>query len=470
MIMSIQEQLPLDPSISNLTLRQPSSINSSLVTPTKDRERERERECRISARGSQHLQTAMPNANLTASSAARLGSRSPNSIPSSPTSVHSSSSAIFERDIEPITCPSPPHSSNSHPNPHRRTPRSKVNEQLDQSVPSVLDSAAELLASTQGTVEDDRISVVAPARDLGFGGGLRSGVTSPIGSLRSRSPSPIGVGAGRRTSLLLSIPSPPLQTNVPLVASNPPASSRAPANISTQTSPAAGCTVGEQPNLSTPSIVTPTSMYYSVASGGTTDGDGEGTSPTTTTLEHPPSSFLNTFPSQSYLQSISPAAFSAIPLNLSHPPSPIISPLLLSPGGDKRLSFMSYTDLLASTPASLQPLSSFTTSASSAEPPPHIPSVSGITQASAQAQAQLHSHSPLHSSGRSLMYAAGVIEGRGVGDTDSIDDAGGEWEREGLGSGLEERLEALLGLGSPGSPGIGVTAVGVLPMQVQGRA
>jgi len=46
-----------------------------------------------------------------------------------------------------------------------------------------------------------------------------------------------------------------------------------------------------------------------------------------------------------------------------------------------------------------------------------------------------------------LIRAAGVIEGRGVGDRDSmaLDDLGGEWEREGMGGGLEERLEALLG-------------------------
>lgn len=68
------------------------------------------------------------------------------------------------------------------------------------------------------------------------------------------------------------------------------------------------------------------------------------------------------------------------------------------------------------------PLSSFTTCASS-EPPPHLPSVTGFA----------HSHSN-----------PGSIHGR---DRDSIallDDVGGEWEREGLGRGLEERLEALM--------------------------
>lgn len=47
------------------------------------------------------------------------------------------------------------------------------------------------------------------------------------------------------------------------------------------------------------------------------------------------------------------------------------------------------------------------------------------------------------------MRAAGVIEGHpstgeNVGEV-SLDDIGGEWEREGFGGGLEERLEALLG-------------------------
>lgn len=347
---------------------------------------------------------------------------------------HSSSSAIFERDIEPITSPSPPHP--HHPsNPHR-TPRSKATEQLEQSVPSVLDSAAAILASSQGSLEDDRISVVAPASGLFAGStGSRSGVTSPIGSFRSRSPSPTAVNQ-RRTSLLLNIPSPSLQTNVPLATSPPKGS------LSVQTSPASG--VAQHPNLSTPSIVTPTSAYYSVIS-------SSGSSPTTTTMEHPPSSFPT---SMSPAQSQSPSSPAGIPLSLSHPPSPIASSSTLGMGAsnaDKRLSFMSYSDLLASTPASLQPLSSLTTSASP-DPPPHIPSVSGITQSSPAAQAH-GSHSPSHSPGRgnSLFRAAGVIEGRAgdsLRDSGAFDDVGGEWEREGMGGGLEERLEALLGVPS----------------------
>lgn len=68
-----------------------------------------------------------------------------------------------------------------------------------------------------------------------------------------------------------------------------------------------------------------------------------------------------------------------------------------------------------------------------------------MTQASAAAQHYTPSHSPLR--GGSLLRAAGVIEGHpseNVGEV-GLDDVGGEWEREGFGGGLEERLEALLG-------------------------
>jgi hypothetical protein len=431
------------PTVAPMSSEAQPSVSASTVATNADTER------KVSGRASTHLKTS-------GLSVGRLGSRSPNSIPSSPTSMyvpdfiffcktiliwgcysHSSSSAIFERDIEPITCPSPPHFHHP-PNPHR-TPRSKATEQLDQSVPSVLDSAATILASSANSLEDDRISVVAPAPSSAIfsGMGTRSGVASPIGtgSYRSRSPSPTMGNVAKRTSLLLNIP---LQTNLPPATIIPQASS--PSGMSKALFP-----VSVHSNVSTPSIVTPTSAYYSVAE------SSEGSVPTTTTVEHPPSSF----PAPSRSQPHSPAAFSTVPLNLSHPPSPIASSSagLASSNADKRLSFMAYSDLLASTPASLQPLTSLTTSASS-EPPPHIPSVSGMTQASASAQqAQIHSqmHSPSHSpmNGSSLMRAAGVIEGRGlgVGDRDSMgifDDVGGEWEREGMGGGLEERLEALL--------------------------
>lgn len=150
---------------------------------------------------------------------------------------------------------------------------------------------------------------------------------------------------------------------------------------------------------------------------------------------------------------------------------------------------MSYSDLLSSTPASTLSLSSLTTSASSAEPPPHIPSVSGLNFASA-AQAQGVQLSPAITAA-AVPFAGGgapitgssvrgVVGGGGggaktsstatslrgfvmgpmgglthPGKRDSIamlDDVGGEWEREGLGRGLEERLEALIALPPPQIP------------------
>ncbi|KAF6749999.1 hypothetical protein DFP72DRAFT_517148 [Ephemerocybe angulata] len=75
-------------------------------------------------RTSQHLRT----------SDASLGS--PSSIPSSPTFIRSSSSAILERDLELLLLPpSPPHSANRHLNAHR-IPRARGTAQLELSVPS----------------------------------------------------------------------------------------------------------------------------------------------------------------------------------------------------------------------------------------------------------------------------------------------------------------------------------------------
>ncbi|KAH7890662.1 hypothetical protein F5I97DRAFT_1923163 [Phlebopus sp. FC_14] len=420
--------------------------NSTLLTPS-------HREHRLSSHTSQHLQTG---------SAKLPGSRSPSSIPSSPTSAHSSSSAIFERDIEPMGPPSPP--THSHPqNPHR-IPRSKGTEQLEQSVPSVLDSAASILAASS-PMEEDHIAVVTPARDRGFRS--TSGFASPIGSLRSRSPSPTSRSpTGHRTSLLLSIPggsSPPsasasASVTVPAPTVPPQVSSSSSpkepqARLTIQTSPVVISPVGsstKKAGKSSPSIInTPTSAYYSTTS-------SVESSPATTTVEHPAQALSSSpppsqVPPQSQSQSQPPAqpqpqpqwqtqAPLAIspsstytsspythPLTLSHPPSPTHAPSV-----SKRLSFISYSDLLASTPSSTVPLSSFTTCASSNEPPPHIPGVSGLSQAGGSSGSIFNGRERERGRERD----SGVLL--------MMDEGGGEWEREGLGRGLEERLEALM--------------------------
>ncbi len=112
---------------------------------------------------------------------------------------------------------------------------------------------------------------------------------------------------------------------------------------------------------------------------------------------------------------------------------------------------MSYSDLLASTPSTTLPLSSLTTCASTADPPPHIPSVSGLNTASAlYVSGSTNGGSRAHSLRGFSLGAVGVGPVGGLthpGKRDSIallDNMGGEWEREGLGKGLEERLDALV--------------------------
>lgn len=78
---------------------------------------------------------------------------------------------------------------------------------------------------------------------------------------------------------------------------------------------------------------------------------------------------------------------------------------------------MSYHDLLVSTPLATVPLSAIV----SGGEPAHLPGVMG-----------LHPHT--HGSG---IAALGVADGEGA-------DVGGEFDREGLGRGLEERLEGVL--------------------------
>lgn len=159
---------------------------------------------------------------------------------------------------------------------------------------------------------------------------------------------------------------------------------------------------------------------------------------------------------------------------------------------------MSYSDLLASTPASTHTLSSLTTSASTFEPPPHIPVVSGLNIASAVA-ASVHSGGG-STTGSLLGGVGGHTNGGGVGSGRAspsgvskagslrgvsltgvptgglthpgmresialLDNVGGEWEREGMGKGLEERLEELQ-MSSAGS--VKSVASGGSPLSLRG--
>lgn len=148
----------------------------------------------------------------------------------------------------------------------------------------------------------------------------------------------------------------------------------------------------------------------------------------------------------------------------SLPPPPTRQTLSATPSdatSSKRLSFISYSDLLYSTPVASLPLSSLTSSAT-AVPPPHLPAVTNnvpivlpsptggassrpLSMYSITTRTGKHSHptgeyrSPSDDGSRrhSVLTQSDDIAQR------LIDDIGGEWEREGLGKGLEERLEAV---------------------------
>ncbi|KAI5122825.1 hypothetical protein M0805_003120 [Coniferiporia weirii] len=410
----------------------------------------------------------------------RLGSRSPASIPSSPTSVHSSSSAIFERDIEPPPSHLLPH---PHPsNPHR-TPRSKMTEPIEASVPSVLDSAAELLATTD-EFEEMQVAVEAPATSASR---AASGVGSPTGR-GSRSPSPTSAGGRNRTSMLLNLPS-PAQSSVVSVPISPASASsgrggnsplsgspsKVPPPLVTNFSGSSGIGENAIPGRFSP-IATAAAVLAGTSPSSVTSGptqyESASSSPKTTTLEHPPNPLppSPTTPTATSMlsnqrtspqQPSSPARVphGSLPSQLayqaqnsaqlsSHPPSP-------SNAGYKRLSFISYNDMLASTPVSTLPLSSLT-SPCNADPPPHIPSVS-LSVGAVSAGGNVGSRSvstaaSIAGSARNSLIIDGMLNLGSAADVKEPsggvgDDLGGEWEREGLGRGLEERLEALMAVG-----------------------
>ncbi|KAF9522180.1 hypothetical protein CPB83DRAFT_864890 [Crepidotus variabilis] len=434
----------------------------------------------------------------------RVGS--PTSIPSSPTSIRSSTSAIFERDIEPIVSPLPT-SAHHPPNPHR-VPRAKGTEQLEHSVPSVLDSAAAILADIDPTDDTTSlatdVAVLSPANSF-FDSmvGRSSGFASPIGSFRSRSPSPSRTGGTTGRDILLAIPgSPPVPSNSAsptsllgltnvaapppsLLALSPPSQSSSPplkptiqtvaiplpGSISKSMSSGTNKSDISQISNATPSIVTPTSAYFSSASSAVESGQS---SPTTTTVEHPPNNVINAHTLSPLSHSTTASNSSGSPLSSSPPintnihpmASPVASQSMASPSTShppsplhvpkKRLSFMSYSDLLTSTPAATQTLSSLTTCASSTEPPPHIPSVSGLGIASAIHAAQ-HGGSNASRGGsrapsiRQMSLGSvgaspfgGIVHPNAKENIALLGSMSGEWEREGMGMGLDERLEGLV--------------------------
>ena len=125
------------------------------------------------------------------------------------------------------------------------------------------------------------------------------------------------------------------------------------------------------------------------------------------------------------------------------PTPPNAIPPHLTPSKDKRrISFISYNDLLLSVPTSITPLGEITSGNLS---PDHLPGTvsPSMTNRSPILPPPMPSLGPI--SGSSA--GPGALESKPSWETGRTGGLGleGEWEREGLGKGLEQRLEGLAG-------------------------
>ena len=296
---------------------------------------------------------------------------------------HSSSSAIFERDIEPIptlslAAPSPTHAVNQH-----RIPRSKATEAIELSVPSVLDSAVNAL-------NDDPLSVtvLSSAAQLASSpgshpspGSANSGGSPPVMSLLLQ-----GMGVSGLVSASASVSGAASVSGFTSGFASPIASSRAPSparSISpigdVSASPSKGIAISTAANVSTM---------------------GAPASPNKKTSMPGPAN-----PSPQAVKSTN------------------------------RLSFISYTDLLNCAPITAQPLSAVL-SPGSTEPQTHVVVVNDEDSASTRGRTGY----------AGSMMGDSRSDREGEKDVDSLGVvglAGGEWEREKMGWGLDERLERL---------------------------
>ncbi|TXT09133.1 hypothetical protein VHUM_02607 [Vanrija humicola] len=323
------------------------------------------------------------------------------SRPSSPASIHSSGSAIFERDIElPAVASLSLNTSGSgtlthkssrifHHPPHGST--------LEQTVPAVLDDAggglsgleieAPAAASSVGMARTSsaQLSPVLRSRVISLPPSLSAGGKSP-----SRSPSPDRLGSSPQlaspsasaiTSGSASGSPPPLNRASPPVATAPPVA------IKHRPEPLRRLSSGPQ---------LPGGWAFQ-------DEDASGA---TAVLRSEPASGGQT-------------------------PVPSAVPSHLTPTKDKRrISFISYNDLLLSVPTTVNTLGEITNGSLS---PDHLP---GAVSPSIPTRSPVVAASPVSLTGGVPAPPNDVLSRQALG-------GGPEWQREGLGRGLEQRLEDL---------------------------
>ncbi|BEI92940.1 uncharacterized protein CcaverHIS019_0505680 [Cutaneotrichosporon cavernicola] len=318
------------------------------------------------------------------------------SRPSSPSSIHSSGSAIFERDIEMPAAQSLStlghKGSRVFHHPHGST--------LEHTVPAVLDDAVEALTAS-GPDSIGELEIEAPASTTGA---ARSGSASLSPALRSRVAS-MPLSASRSPSPESS-PHPPHAPPLSLIAAAlaPHIQSKSPT-----TSPTAVDTLQSMPD-------SPTQMYHG---------------------KHRPAPLrhLSTGPQLpggwafTDEDSTGATAIRSESTSGALTPMPTALPSHLTPTKEKRrVSFISYNDLLLSVPTAVTSLDDITTGNHA---PDHLP---GTVSPSVPSRSPVMAASPSCLSGPVVPDMLRPLGG-------SILE--GEWQREGLGKGLEQRLEDL---------------------------
>ncbi|WVF70815.1 hypothetical protein IAT40_005609 [Kwoniella sp. CBS 6097] len=463
------------------------------------------------------------------------------SRPSSPSSIHSSGSAIFERDIElpPVASlslnPNPPHQAHTLNHKASRLSHLSHGSALDHTVPAVLDDAVEALTAGDGLSRGfEGLEIEAPASSAGLGMARQSssslpGMTGrkvssgPHAFAHSRSPSPISIASGK-SSIASPAQSPPIlsqlstQQQVPGLpqgtfggqAQGLVSGSASGSSSPGPTSPTAGKNNDQITGL-TASVPRP-AMPQRISTGPLLPGGwafgGAAAAPAPTSSRDvstaqgavvadiqeeagsapAPSGVAGPEGARvpSPVDESSPVSPSSIvsqsqglppgPGSSSSPPAAL--PSHLSPNKSKhRISYLSYNDLLLSVPTQVTSLEDITSgnlspdhllgtvSPSMSTRSPVIGSPSNILSGHGQGQGQTQSPSLAAMSastpptlGGSVGSPAGgigavgghTIQPRASWDAGSVSGGGrlgglgfgeGEWQREGLGKGLEQRLE-----------------------------
>ncbi|WOO78528.1 uncharacterized protein LOC62_02G002075 [Vanrija pseudolonga] len=349
------------------------------------------------------------------------------SRPGSPASIHSSGSAIFERDIElPAVASLSLNTSGSGTLNHKS---SRIfhphGSSLEQTVPAVLDDAVEALTASEpygGGLSGLEIEAPAAASSVGMARtssaqlspALRARVISLPPSLSaggkspSRSPSPDRLGSSPVASSPFSLG----QLSVQQLAS--PSASALAAGSAASGSPPPPLNRASPPVASAPPVAIKhrPEPLRRLSSGPQLPGgwafQDEDASGATAVLRSEPGSGGQT-------------------------PVPSAVPSHLTPTKDKRrISFISYNDLLLSVPTTVNTLGEITSGSLS---PDHLP---GAVSPSIPTRSPVVAASP-------VSLSAGV--GLPAPPTDALSRqalvGGPEWQREGLGRGLEQRLEDL---------------------------